>query len=78
MTPRINGFQIVMMCNGTRDVLVVGCAGIETEEQAMDVAVLAARNGYPVGPIDIVSVQTGRWRPCGCPANAEQTATWCN
>lgn len=78
MYATVNGFRVEMVANGTRDSLVVKVDGIETEEQAINIASLAARNGYPIGSIDIVSVQAGRWCPIGLPANECGTAVWCS
>jgi hypothetical protein len=78
MFSTLRGFRFTLNCNGQRDLLVVGFAGIETEEQAANVAFAAARNGYPTGTIDIVSIQSGSWCPTGLAANAEGTAVWCN
>ena len=74
--PAIRGFKVVINANGTRDVLVVPFAGIETEEQAITAACVAARNGYPNGPIDCMSVESGKWCPTGLPADAAGLIQW--
>jgi|GEM_PF-4066363 len=77
MFATIRGFRVTVNANGHRDSLVVPFDGIETEDQAITAAVVAARNGYPVGPIDCVAVESGKWCPTGLPAD-EKGIVWVN
>ena len=76
MFETIRGFKVAINANGTRDSLVVPFAGIETEEQAITAACVAARNGYPTGTIDCVSVESGKWCPTGGSADEKGLIRW--
>lgn len=78
MFDTIHGFRVGIIANGHRDALIVPFAGIETEDQAITVACVEARNGYPTGPIDCVKVESGRWCPTGLPASETGRALWVN
>ena len=76
MNATIRGFKVVINANGHRDVLFVPFTGIETEEQAIASACGVARNGYPIGTIDCVSVESGTWCPTGSPADEAGSILW--
>ena len=76
MYPIIRGFKIKFNADGNIDTIIVPFAGMEAEEQAIIEGLVAARHGYPMGPIDLVSVQSGTWCPTGIWANPEHTAIY--
>ena len=78
MYATIRGFKVGILANGTRDSLVVPFAGIETEKQAITAACVAARNGYPIGTIDCISVESGKWCPTGGAADDAGQIVWVN
>lgn len=82
MYEKVCGFRFkVVIKNGNKqynEFIVVKFDGIETEEQAVSVAIGAIRNGYPIGTIDFIEVESGKWCPTGNPANEAGTAIWCS
>ena len=73
-----HGYQIRFTVEDYTDVLIVPSIYVETEDEAIQTAILAARHGYPTGAINITSIQLGRWCPTGFWANPEHTAIYAN
>jgi len=77
----IRGFRIRLNMShssigNVSEFMVVSFAGMETEEQAIAAACVAARLGYPLGTIDAVEVQTGRWYVAGAQADESGLCHW--
>lgn len=79
MKMMINGNALVLNCNGNREVLIVNPIGCETESDVCSKAVAAARNGYPMGTIDVLEVRPNqRWFVCGLQADVAGECHWQN
>lgn len=75
----ISGFSVVLNCNGHREVMIVTPVGCETEQDVTAKAFVAARNGYPLGTIEICEVRPNQlWYVCGLPADKDNECWWQN
>lgn len=76
MFPPIRGYRIQFQVDGIHDALIIPFTAAETDADACQVAVLAARHGYFSGAIKITHIDAGRWCPMGGYANPEHTAQY--
>jgi hypothetical protein len=76
MRPTVHGYRVKFQVDTHHDTMVVPSLGVEDEEQACSIVILAARHGYPVGLINITHIDLGRWVPQGNWANPEHTALY--
>ena len=74
----IRGFRVMFVANGNRDGMVVSHQVADSDEEAIAVAVCAAREGYPVGNIDWTSCENGRWIPMGGYATEDKQCIYIN
>lgn len=73
----MSGFSVVLNCNGTREVMIVNPTGCETECNIATKAVVAARNGYPAGNIDVLEIRPNQlWYVCGLQADESGECWW--
>ena len=83
MYPTVRGFRVKIVCTNRYDgqiyneAIIVLLDGIETETQAVNAALLAARNGYPYSTIVWTEVSAvSRWCPTGYWADESHQCIW--